>query len=115
SCQSVGLSLAITLYVVSVVALLYKLRGYAVDAAEEEREVSAGLYGFIEERVAGIDDIRSLGAGPFMMKRFVPVIRDFFARTTYAWKRRIAVWVTANTMFWADRKSTRLNSSHVKI
>lgn len=99
--QSVGMGLAITLYVVSVVALLYKLRGYAVDAAEEEREVSAGLYGFIEERVAGIDDIRSLGAGPFMMNRFVPVIRDFFARTTYAWKRRIAVWVTANTMFWA--------------
>ncbi|HEX6946194.1 MAG TPA: ABC transporter ATP-binding protein [Acidimicrobiia bacterium] len=99
--QSWVMGAAITLYVVAVVSLLFKLRGHAVDAAEEEREVSAGLYGFVEERLAGIDDIRSLGAGPFMMNRFIPVVREFFVRTTNAWRRRIAVWVTANTAFWA--------------
>lgn len=99
--ESPVMGIAITGYVLVTLLLLVKLRSYAVSAAEEEREVSAKLYGFIEERVAGIDDIRSLGAGSFMMNRFVPVVREFFSRTSNAWKRRIAVWVTANTAFWA--------------
>lgn len=99
--ESPVMGIAITGYVLVTLLLLVKLRSYAVSAAEEEREVSAQLYGFIEERVAGIDDIRSLGAGPFMMNRFVPVVREFFNRTSNAWKRRIAVWVSANTAFWA--------------
>ncbi len=99
--ESPVMGAAVTAYVAVVLALLVKLRHYAVSAAEEEREVSAKLYGFIEERIAGIDDIRSLGAGSFMMNRFVPVMREFFSRTSNAWKRRIGVWVTANTAFWA--------------
>ena len=35
------------------------------------------------------------------MARFVPVMRDFFARTTAAWRKRVIVWVSANTAFWA--------------
>ncbi len=99
--ESPVMGIAITGYVVVTLAVLIKLRSYAVSAAEEEREVSAKLYGFVEERIAGIDDIRSLGAGSFMMNRFVPVTREFFFRTSNAWKKRIAVWVTANTAFWA--------------
>jgi ABC-type multidrug transport system fused ATPase/permease subunit len=87
--------------VLLVLTLLVRLRKLAVAAAEEERETSAHLYGFIEERLAGIDDIRALGAGRFTMVRFVPVIRDFFTRTSIAWRKRIVVWVSANTAFWA--------------
>ncbi len=99
--QSPVMGLAITIYVILVLALLVRLRKLAVAAAEEERETSARLYGFIEERLAGIDDIRALGAGRFTMVRFVPVIRDFFTRTSTAWRKRIVVWVSANTAFWA--------------
>ena len=95
------MGLAISIYVVAVLTLLYRLRSLAVRAAEEERETSARLYGFIEERLAGIDDIRALGAGRFTMGRFVPVMRDFFFRTTAAWRKRVIVWVSANTAFWA--------------
>ena len=28
-------------------------------------------------------------------------MRDFFARTTAAWRKRVIVWVSANTAFWA--------------
>ena len=91
----------ITVYVILVIALLARLRNIAVAAAEEERETSARLYGFIEERLAGIDDIRALGAGRFTMTRFVPVMRDFYTRTSTAWRKRLVVWVTANTAFWA--------------
>ena len=95
------MGIAITIYVVAVLGLLVSLRKLAVKAAEEEREVSARLYGFIEERLAGIEDIRALGAGRFTMGRFIPVMRDFFARTTAAWRKRVIVWVSANTAFWA--------------
>jgi len=95
------MGLAISIYVFLVLAFLYRLRSLAVKAAEEERETSARLYGFIEERLAGIDDIRALGAGRFTMGRFVPVMRDFFFRTTAAWRKRVIVWVSANTAFWA--------------
>lgn len=99
--ESPPMGLAITVYVSLVLLLLTRLRKLAVKAAEEERETSAQLYGFIEERLAGIDDIRALGAGRFTMARFVPVMRDFFTRTTHAWRKRIIVWISANTAFWA--------------
>jgi ATP-binding cassette, subfamily B, bacterial len=99
--ESPAMGLTVTLYVVAVLAFLIRLRKVAVAAAEEERETSARLYGFIEERVAGVDDIRSLGAGRFTMTRFIPVMRDFYTRTTSAWRKRIMVWVSANTAFWA--------------
>ncbi|MGH8871296.1 MAG: ABC transporter ATP-binding protein [Acidimicrobiia bacterium] len=99
--EATAMGVTITIYVVAVLALLIRLRKVAVEAAEEERETSARLYGFIEERLAGVDDIRSLGAGRFTMTRFVPVMRDFYTRTTTAWRKRILVWVSANTAFWA--------------
>jgi ABC-type multidrug transport system fused ATPase/permease subunit len=99
--ESPVMGLSISIYVVVVVALLVRLRGVAVAAAEEERETSAHLYGFIEERLAGIDDIRALGAGRFTMTRFIPVMRDFYTRTSTAWRKRILVWISANTAFWA--------------
>ena len=98
--ESPIMGLTITLYVIAVVLFLIRLRKVAVAAAEEERETSARLYGFIEERLAGVDDIRSLGAGRFTMTRFIPVTRDFYTRTTNAWRKRILVWVSANTAFW---------------
>lgn len=99
--QSPALGLTITIYVLLLFALLYRVRRMAVEAAEEEREVSARLYGFIEERLAGVDDIRSLGAGAFTMNRFIVTMRDFYVRTTHAWWKRVQMWITANTAFWA--------------
>ena len=95
------MGLALVVYVAGVLALLWSLRNLPIAAAEEEREVSANLYGFIEERLAGIEDIRALGAGRFTMGRFVPVMENYFRRTVHAWRKRVVVWVTANTVFWA--------------
>lgn len=93
--------IAIGIYVAAVLSALLRMRAYAVAAAEEERETSANLYGFIEERLAGIDDIRANGGGEFTMYRFVDVMRDFYTRTVAAWRRRTTFWVTANTAFWS--------------
>ena len=87
-------------YIAGVLIVLVRMRSYAVSAAEEEREASAALYGFIEERLAGIEDIRANGGGEYTMFRFVDVMRDFYARTVTAWRRRTVFWISANTAFW---------------
>ena len=95
------MGLGISLYVLAVLALLVRMRNMAVSAAEEERETSAQLYGFIEERLAGIDDIRANGGGVASMASFVPVSTDFFERTRRAWRKRAQFWVASNTAFWS--------------
>lgn len=95
------MGLGISLYVLAVLALLVRMRNMAVSAAEEERETSAQLYGFIEERLAGIDDIRANGGGMASMASFVPVSTDFFERTRRAWRKRAQFWVASNTAFWS--------------
>lgn len=94
------IGVAYTGFVVVVLLSIYSMRSMAVSAAEEERETSALLYGFIEERLAAIEDIRANGAGVFTMRRFVGVMRDFFFRTTAAWRKRTHFQVTSNLIFW---------------
>ncbi len=95
------MGLGISVYVAGVLALLMRMRNLAVSAAEEERETSAQLYGFIEERLAGIDDIRANGGGAASLASFVPVSTDFFRRTRRAWRKRAQFWVASNTAFWS--------------
>ncbi len=99
--QSALMGIAYTAFVVVVLASVWRMRNMAVDAAEEERETSALLYGFIEERLAAIEDIRANGAGRSTMRRFVGVMRDYFFRTCAAWRKRTGFQVTINTIFWS--------------
>jgi ATP-binding cassette, subfamily B, bacterial len=95
------LGLAMVVYVAGVLVLLLRMRHMAERASEEERDTSARLYGFIEERLDGLDDIRANGAGPHTMFVFVDVMRDFFERTRRAWRKRTLFWVASNTGFWS--------------
>ena len=54
----------------------------------KESEARAGLYGFLEERLSGIEDIQSSGAAGYTIRRFREVIRDRF------WTNVRALWVT---------------------
>lgn len=99
--QNVWIGVGITIYVAAVGVLIARMRNLAVQASEEEREVSARLYGFIEERLAGVDDIRANGAGRFVMWRFIPVIREYFDRTCAAWRKRTQFWIGSNVAFWS--------------
>ena len=88
-------------YIAISLGVIVRMRRMAVDASEVERESSARLYGFIEERLAGLDDIRANGAGGFTMRRFTGVMRDYYYRTVTAWRKRTVFWVAANVVFWA--------------
>ena len=49
--------------------VLIRLRGAAVPAREAEREANAILYGDLEERLGGLEDLRANGAGGYAVHR----------------------------------------------
>ncbi len=54
---------------------LNKARNVAVPAWAQAREASARFYGFMEEQLAGTEDIRSSGAVPYSMRKFYELTR----------------------------------------
>jgi ABC-type multidrug transport system fused ATPase/permease subunit len=62
-----GLILAVTACVGA--AVMIRLRVAAVSAREVERQVNAELYGDLEERLGGLEDLRANGAGGYAVHR----------------------------------------------
>lgn len=61
--------LVLTLYAALVLATLTRLHAIAIPQWRATRQVSAELFGFIEERLAGTVDLRSCGAAAYAMRR----------------------------------------------
>lgn len=91
--------LVLTIYAIAAIAALFRFRSLAVESSAQEREASAALYGFIEERLSGLDDIRSNGGGAYTMKRFHDVAREQFTTGRRAWMKRSMLWVIIIGMF----------------
>jgi len=71
------------------------LRSAAVGASEKEREVSAQFYGFIEERLMALDDIRANGGGYHAMRSFFLVLRDYVSGCINGAFKRSYIWFTS--------------------
>lgn len=90
---------ALTAFAICAALVLNSLRDYAVQASAQERQASADLYGFLEERLAGIDDIRANGGGSYTMRRFHHVMRDVANTGKNAWLKRSVMWVAVMGLF----------------
>ncbi len=93
--------LPLTLFTIAAAGVQRRLRSIAIEPTQEEREASAQLMGFIEERLAGLDDIRANGGGAFVMHRFLLVQREWFSKGVRAWMKRGTIWITMSGMFQA--------------
>ncbi|MGH2478924.1 MAG: ABC transporter ATP-binding protein [Ktedonobacteraceae bacterium] len=58
-------------------ALISYLRGRSIPLWKEQRRMSATYYGFIGERLNGLEDIRANGAGQAVMHSYFQVLRDW--------------------------------------
>lgn len=63
--------LVLTVTALAGAATMVRLRVAAVDAREAEREVNAQLYGDLEERLGGLEDLRANGAGRYAVHRLL--------------------------------------------
>ena len=75
-----GLGLAMTVFACVAFFIINLTRSIAVPIYAAEREGFSRLYGFIEERLGGIEDVRTNGAVNFILKRFFQVNRDAYGR-----------------------------------
>lgn len=90
---------ALTLFAVFSVFVLNKSRNIAVPAMTAEREASAHLFGFLEERLAGLPDIRANGAGAHVMGGMYNAARELFKRGRKAWQMDAVLWMITITLF----------------
>ena len=67
---------ALTGFALITIMVLSRLRNIAVPHWTARREAFAELFGFLEERLSGTEDIRSCGAKAYVMRRFYQLIRD---------------------------------------
>lgn len=89
----------LTVYFVISLVVLSRGRNIAIAPTAEERQASADLYGFVEERLSGIDDIRANGGGQYVMYRFHQVMNDMFRKGRRAWMMRGLIWVIVISLF----------------
>ena len=85
----------ITAYVAWSMTNMLRRGDLGVAETMAEREANAELYGFIEERLAGLDDIRSNDSGRYVLWRFDQILRNLYHVATTAWDMRLGVIRTA--------------------
>ena len=71
---------ALTAFSILAFIVFNLTRNIAVPIYTAERESYARLYGFIEERLLGLEDIRTNGAGDYTVNRFYRVNNGVFTR-----------------------------------
>lgn len=86
-------------FVVLDMVVLNLTRRAGVPATRLEREASARLFGFVEERLQGLDDLRANGAGEYTLHRFGAVMRGVYHDTRRAWMLRSVVWLSSYGLF----------------
>ncbi len=93
------ISLALTFFVCLTIAMLLRLANIATASWEAERQSSATLYGFLEERLSGTEDIRSNNAKNYVLDRFYRLTRDLMKKTISAGLRMNVMLNTTWIMF----------------
>ncbi len=88
-------SLGLTIYAVVALTALGRMRNIAVPHWKSAREASANLFGFLEEQLAGTEDVRSSGAQ-------ASVMRDLFrfGRERLQKERKAGVMNTYMVITW---------------
>ena len=93
------MGLVLTAFALVALVALLVMRSVAVPAGVNERESSAQFLGFLEERIAGVEDLRANGAGAYVMRRFYSAAQVWFRKSVIAWTRRVSVFIVTLLIF----------------
>lgn len=88
-----------TAFTLISILFMVVIRNLGVRSSKEEREASASLFGLIEERIAGIEDVQANGHVPYVMNRFHRLMRSVFIKGRRAWMLRVIPWNTTVILF----------------
>ena len=76
--------LGLTAYTLLTVAALSTVQKAAVPRWAAQRQADSELFGYIEERIGGREDIQAVGAGPYAMRGLYALLRTSLSRTRVA-------------------------------
>ena len=92
------LCLALLGFVAAVTFILVKLRSLGVPYHDRLREAAADLHGFVEERLAGIEDLKALGGLVPALRRMNSLIAVQVRRARVAYSLGTLVWPMVNVV-----------------
>ncbi len=95
--------IAFTVYAVITVSILAWLKDIAVPHQKARREAEAQLYGFIEEQLAGTEDIRSSGAVDFSIRELFRYQAEILIHNRRAHFKR---WIIENAIVFSLTSGT---------
>jgi ATP-binding cassette subfamily B protein len=93
------IGVALSVFTVIAMYALYMIREIAVPSNNANREAHARLFGLIEERIAGIDDLRANGGGWYVMRRFQEAMRNVLLKGRKALVLGSTIWFTVAVLF----------------
>lgn len=93
------IGLGLSAFVALAVIATLRIRAFAVPYLAADRQASADFYGFLGEYLAGLEDVRSSGAGPFVLRRCAEMMRSWLAITRKAQILGYAMIATSQGLF----------------
>ena len=93
------LGAALGVFVLITVFAMNKIRAMAIPAMTAERQASAEQFGFLEERLAGLDDLRANGAGAHAMRGMYKEMKNRYWAARKAWEVEGRMWGITISLF----------------
>jgi ATP-binding cassette, subfamily B, bacterial len=91
--------LGLSAFVILALLAMLRIRATATPLWAAQRQASADFYGFLGEYLSGLEDIRSSGAGAFVLRRCAEVMRSWLAVTLKAQMRGYALIASSQGLF----------------
>ncbi|CAM3914590.1 ABC transporter ATP-binding protein [Cohnella lubricantis] len=93
------IALTMTVFTLLAIGVMLAIRNVGVASSQAERQASAELFGLIEERIAGIEDVQANGGVPRLMNRYHRAMRAVFRSGRRAWMHRVTPWNTTVALY----------------
>src|SRR3954454_3345771 len=91
--------LGMTVFALVALVILIRMRSIAVPYWTAVREASAHFFGFLGERLAGTEDIRSSAASGYVMRQFYALLRGWLPLQRRAGLAGYTLWMTTLLLF----------------
>jgi ATP-binding cassette subfamily B protein len=111
--EDARLGTAFAVAAAATLAVLHPLRGLATPFWQAEREASAALSGFLEERLSGAEELRSCGAVPYALRRLHEVARGQYRRARGAALAGRVMQQTTNALLAATHLAAFVLSAYL--
>ncbi|MCL6446112.1 MAG: ABC transporter ATP-binding protein/permease [Alicyclobacillus sp.] len=110
-----AIALVMTAFTAVAIGVMMWIRDLGVASSQSERQASAALFGLIEERIAGIEDVQANGAVPYVMNRFHEAMRTVFRTGRKAWMLRVIPWNATVILFTFSVTAVLLMGVHLYL